>query len=125
MTEANAVSEAPAIDQAQMDHVLILRTCAPDMSSHGGFKWPESGFVEAPDWQATQECGFGLHGFLWGEGDGDLANWSPDAKWLVARVEKSTIIDLQGKVKFPRAEVIYCGERLGATNFLAEHGGSG
>jgi hypothetical protein len=48
---------------------LILRTCDKDMRSHGGFQWPRSGPVAAPDWRPVAECGGGLHGFLRGEGE--------------------------------------------------------
>jgi hypothetical protein len=92
---------------------LILRTCNANMTSHGGFQWPRSGHVAAPDWNPAPECGNGLHGFLRGEGDGDLADWSSDAVWLVAEVE--TYVDLKGKVKFPAANVIFAGGRLEAT----------
>ena len=92
---------------------LILRTCNADMTSHNGFKWPRSGHVAAPDWNPEPECGNGLHGFLRGEGDGSLADWSRDAVWLVAEVE--TYVDLEGKVKFPVAHVIFAGSRLEAT----------
>jgi hypothetical protein len=92
---------------------LILRTCNADMQSYNGFQWPRSGPVTAPDWNPKQECGHGLHGFLRGEGDGDLANWRSEALWVVAEVE--TFVDLGGKVKFPNAEVIFVGSRLDAT----------
>ena len=46
---------------------LILRTCDANMQSHGGFQWPRSGPVAAPDWNPAPECGNGLHGFLRGE----------------------------------------------------------
>ena len=92
---------------------LILRTCDADMRSYGGFQWPRSGPVAAPDWNPAPECGNGLHGFLRGEGDGSLADWSSDAIWLVAEVD--TFVDLGGKVKFPAAEVIFAGSRLEAT----------
>ena len=105
--------------------VLVLRTCNADRTSHNGFLWPEGGPVSAPDWNPEVVCGYGLHGFLWGEGDGSLANWTSDAKWLVAEVERESIVDLAGKVKFPSATVVFCGDRLGATSYLAEHGGHG
>ena len=101
----------------------ILRTCASDMSSHGGFVWPESGHVAAPDWDARPVCGYGLHGFLWGEGSGSLADWSPDAKWLVAGVTEW--VDLDGKVKFPEAWVVHCGDRLSATTHIQALGARG
>ena len=104
---------------------LVLRTCHADMTSYNGFRWPESGPVEAPDWSPVEMYGHGLHGFKWGEGQGDLADWSPEAKWLVVEVEESTIVDLDGKVKFPRGVVVHCGDRISATAYLAEHGGAG
>jgi hypothetical protein len=109
----------------QGETVLVLRTCAADMTSYGGFTWPESGRVEAPDWEPLPHCGNGLHGLLWGEGDSGLANWNDDAKWLVVEVEKESIIDLVGKVKFPRGVVVCCGTRFEATAYLYEHGGKG
>ena len=105
--------------------VLVLRTCASDMTSYNGFKWPESGSIEAPDWNPKAECGNGLHGFLWGEGNGELANWDSDAKWLVCRVPADSVVDLHGKVKFPRCEVIHCGDRASATAFIAANGAAG
>ena len=105
--------------------VLVLRTCAADMTSHGGFRWPEKGKVEAPDWDPVPECGNGLHGFLWGEGDGSLASFDASARWLVVSVEADAVVELEGKVKFPRGTVLHCGDRLTATTYLAEHGGRG
>jgi hypothetical protein len=95
---------------------LILRTCAADMTSRGGFKWPRRGKVEAPDWKPTGECGKGLHGLLWGEGGGYLLDWSEDAVWIVARVNMDDVINLGAKVKFPRATVICAGDRKAATD---------
>jgi hypothetical protein len=100
---------------------LVLRTCNVDLTAYKGFKWPESGVVEAPDWDPKPECGYGLHGLLWGEGDGSLLNWSPDAKWLVCKVVASECVELRGKVKFPRCEVVFCGDRLGATKLIQAH----
>jgi hypothetical protein len=108
----------PRVRKPEPARVLVLRTCNADMTSHGGFRWPESGPVEAPDWSPEPECGNGLHGWLWGEGDGNLGDWSPDAKWLVVSVVAADVIDLGGKVKFPRGEVVYCGDRKGATDYL-------
>jgi hypothetical protein len=83
-------------------------------SCQGFFTWPASGPVEAPDWDPTPECGHGLHGFLNGCGNGSLANWNEFANWLVVEVDSETIVDLDGKVKFPRGKVVFCGDRLGA-----------
>jgi len=105
--------------------VLVLRTCDSDLISWGEFQWPSSGPVECSDWDPTPECGHGLHGLLWGEGNGDLLNWDSDAKWLVVEVESDEIVDLRGKVKFPRGNVVYCGERDKAINLIASKAPSG
>ena len=108
------------------EHVLVLRTCNENMKSYfNSFQWPKSGHVKAPDWLPTKKCGNGLHGFLWGEGDGSLANWSPSANWLVVRVNSNQIINLGDKVKFPEGEVVLYGDRKGATDYLASNGGVG
>ena len=101
----------------------ILRTCTADMTSRDGFKWPKRGVVAAPDWEPIAECGHGLHGFLMGEGNGSLASFDPSAKWLVAEVDE--YIDLGGKVKFPRARVIYAGDRKTATDKIVALGATG
>ena len=106
--------------------VLVLRTCNADMTAYGGFKWPRRGKVEAPDWKADDTCGHGLHGLLWGAGDGSLLSWAESAKWLVVEVLASNVRtgkgDLIGKCKFPRGTVRYCGDRHGATEYLNAHG---
>jgi hypothetical protein len=107
------------------DRVLILRTCSRDMTSHGGFQWPASGPIEAPDWRDDATCGHGLHGWLDGEGDGGLGNWDADARWLVASVLKADVRDLTGKVKFPRCVVILAADRAVAAAFLRDHGTPG
>ncbi len=98
--------------------VLVLRTCNGDLTSKNNFTYPTSGPVQCPDWQPTAECGNGLHGLLWGQGSGVLLNWEPSAKWLVLRVETGDIVDLRGKVKFPKGEVVHCGDQLSATQYL-------
>ncbi len=100
--------------------VLVLRTVAADYTASCGFKWPKTGEVVAPDWKPTAKCGHGLHGALRGEGDGSLFNWSPDAVWQVVEVEKSKIVDLEGKVKFPSCKIVYAGDRLTATGLIYE-----
>jgi hypothetical protein len=104
---------------------LILRTCDKDMRSNGGFQWPKSGRVEAPDWRATKKCGEGLHGFLHGVGDGSLASWDPAAVWIAAWIDESLAIDLGGKVKFPWADVVVAGTKEEAIQFLRDNGCTG
>ena len=103
-----------------MEKVLVLRTCKADMTACGGFVWPESGECVAPDWDPTACCGYGLHGLLWGLGSGHLLSFEPDAKWMVVETDADSIVALDGgeKVKFPKCEVVYCGTREGATQYI-------
>ncbi len=104
-------------------HTLALRTCDRDMKAYGGFQWPESGTVEAPDWDPAPVCGHGLHGLLRGVGDGGLLSWDPDARWLVVQVRESDIVRIdERKVKFPKGKVIFVGDRLGALATMARLG---
>ncbi len=98
---------------------LILRTCKADMTAHSSFKWPKKGHVKAPDWKPSAECGNGLHGLLWGEGDGQLLNWASDAVWMVCKVVEADCVNLSGKVKFPACEVIHAGKQKDATDLIA------
>jgi hypothetical protein len=106
--------------------MLVLRTCKADMSSYNKFIWPESGSVKCPDWVDDYQCGHGLHGLPWGEGAGDLLNWESDAKWLVVEVDDQLIKhgqdDMLQKCKFPRGNVVFCGNRKDATDYLLAHG---
>jgi hypothetical protein len=86
------------------------------MTSSGGFVWPKSGRVEAPDWNPDPVCGGGLHGLLDGDGDGNVLDWGDAAIWLVCEIDEH--VNLNGKVKFPSANVVYCGDRQGATMYI-------
>ena len=113
----------------EVETVLVLRTCNADMTSYGGFVWPTTGPVEAPDWEPTMKCGHGLHGLLWGEGSIHYLDLSPTAKWLVFRGLASDIAhgdgDLTEKCKSRRGTVEYCGTREGAVAYLFAHGAAG
>jgi hypothetical protein len=103
------------------DLVYVLRSCKSDGTSHGGFRWPDSGPVECPDWSPAAECGHGLHGLLWGIGDWGLTALSdPNSKWYVVAVPAETVVEIGGKVKFPRGEVVYSGGLPGALTLVAE-----
>lgn len=77
-------------------------------ANHNGvFQYPEAGIVEAPDWDGKNDCGGGLHGFLWGEGDGDLADFSSEAIWLLIKVNpEDGLVIMDDKCKFRRGEVV-------------------
>jgi hypothetical protein len=100
---------------------LVLRCCNSDMSSKNGFVWPGVGGIAiAADWKDDGECGSGLHGWLYGQGDHQTSDyWSyPDAKWLVVEVEFSEIRMLGGKCKFQSGRVVFVGEKSEAAEYI-------
>jgi hypothetical protein len=105
-----------------MSKSLILRTCRADGSSKNGFVWPEVGEIaKAPDWSAIPECGSGLHGWLFGQGDHSCSSYlGPDVLWIVAEVDSDSIVMLGGKCKFPEALVLFKGDKKGATDYIIE-----
>ncbi len=105
--------------------MLILKTVNADMTAYNGFKWPAAGPVSCPDWNPAPTCGGGLHGLPWGEGNGELLSWEADAKWLVFEADDAQVVCFDGKCKTPAGTVVYCGDRFGATQYIADHGGAG
>lgn len=102
--------------------VFVLRACNSDMSSYNNFKWPTSGPVECQDWKPIAYCGNGLHGWLHGHGNGGTSNyWGDKCNWLVVKVKTKHLIDLSDKVKFKKGEVVFCGDRKGATAYILKH----
>ncbi len=95
------------------ERVLILRRCNNDGTSYGGFPWPQSGMVEAPDWSSEPECGGGLHGWPWGMGIGEGKDYDIiDDRWIVFACRPDDVIGaLEGgwKCKSKCGEVVYCG----------------
>ena len=104
-------TKLPTIKFNPKTETLVLRCCKADMTSQGEFKWPKKGVVKDTDFSKNPECGQGLHGWAKGEGDFDAWSSSPDDKWLVLAVKTNSLINLGGKVKFPSATVLYCGEK--------------
>jgi len=100
--------------------VLCLRTCKADHTSHNKFTWPSKigSLVEVADFDPAPVCGKGLHGLLWGEGAYNLLDWSPEAIWQVVEVEEKTLVDLDGKVKFPKCKLVFEGDQKTATDYL-------
>jgi len=92
----------------------LLRSCNHDFTAHGGYRWPsEVGAECRPErWDPRPVCGDGLHGFLRGEGDAGLADWSERAQWLVFSADEVTVIDQQ-KAKAAHARIEHVGQ--GAT----------
>ena len=106
----------------KQETALVLRTCNADMTAYRGFQWPNEvgAVVTAPDWAANDECGQGLHGWLFGQGDYSSSNSATksDAKWLVVEVVLADVIALGGKVKFPSCTIKHIGDKLSATSYL-------
>jgi hypothetical protein len=121
---------AKAKKSVPADDVYVLKVVGQNGEAHRGFVWPLTvgATVTAPDWQPHRECGNGLHGWLWGEGDvsasGDR-HADPASKWLVLRVAKASIVELDRKVKFPSCVVEFVGLREAAVSRMAELAGAG
>jgi hypothetical protein len=105
-----------------MSKSMVLRVCRADMSSHNGFIWPTAGHVVAPDWKATKKWGNGLHGWFEGQGYAGCSDYhsEADAKYLVLEVETDSIVHLEGKCKFPEADVVFVGNRSEVMTYIAE-----
>ncbi|MCF7536193.1 hypothetical protein [Pseudomonas petrae] len=104
---------------------LVLRTCFADLTSYGGFQWPDevSSVVEFADWNPEAVCGGGGHGWLFGQGDAGASSsiGIADAKWLVVEVPLPSVVALGGKVKFPSCIIRHIGDKTSATQYLLEH----
>ena len=104
-------------------YVLIMRTVDANRQSRGGFQYPPVGqMVEATDWSPRAECGNGLHGWLWGEGDGSLGEFGGGHQVLVLRARADETVQIGAdKVKCRRGRVVYCGSAAGAVQVLHKH----
>ena len=103
--------------------VLVLRTCANDMSDHAGQVWPDAGLVVCKHWKPSKKLENGLVGLLWGEGSSTQLSLRADAKWVVCEVHIDQIIKLDedGMIKFPEAEVVHTGTQDSSINYIAAH----
>lgn len=98
--------------------VYGIRSVRDDMMSRSDFRWPASGWVECPDWKLVAECGHGLH-FL-RPGDNAPGEWY-DGPIMVVRADASDVVELNGKCKARRVEVVHVGDIASATTYMAEH----
>jgi hypothetical protein len=102
--------------------VLVLRSCKPDMSSQNNFVWPTEGPVKCPDWKDNNECGNGLHGWLWGTGNFSLKYKEVGARWLVVEVNADDIRELgKEKVKYPEGNVLFTGTFKSTYDFVMKY----
>ena len=111
---------ASALECSPTEICFLLRTCDEDLKSRGDFQWPSSGLVSAPDWDPKPECGNGLHGLLSGEGDGSLLSKENTAKWMVIAAVKSEVVEIDRKVKVPKAYVVFVGSKKDATDMIVK-----
>ena len=106
--------KAPKKPTMLTPYVLVLRKSQRGIDgkiiSYQGFVWPEKGEVKCPDWEPTDECGNGLHGLLWANGNWSLmAGYGQNKVAQVVKVYQYVKIG-NDKIKFPSGEVIYTGE---------------
>ena len=94
---------------------MILRSCNNDFTSafDSTFCWPsEIGAIVKPvSWNPEPICGYGLHGFQYGEGDYSLADMSDSAQWIVFSGDEIVSVD-NSKVKTNRATILHIGQGL-------------
>jgi hypothetical protein len=120
--ETTTATPAPPSWTPSDGKALVLRTCAPDLTSYAGYAWPGIGeTATAPDWDPTPTCGRGLHGLLWVAGNASLLSSAADAVWLVVEVDAASCIDLDRKVKFPVALVVHAGTRQECVDLIQQH----
>ena len=110
-------------------YVLLVKCVTSDMTSYGGFAWPESGPVKPDAWsrKATCESG-GLFGWPLGIGVGLGKDIIPNGRWLVFRAKPENVINIEyGKAKAVPGEdgslpeVVYCGTMAGAMLMTMKH----
>jgi len=99
------------------NEILVLRTTDKDGSAYGGFKWPQSGMVEAPDWDGKPDCGGGLHGLPKGVGDGGLLDADGVAQIVKVNIDDG-YVEFEQKCKFRRGEVVFWGDLREAANIV-------
>ena len=112
------VSEIPEI--APENKILVLRTCTRNdqgqLTGYGGFPWPESGPVTAPErWNPEWgkqpddlilgygldiQCGGGLHGISEIDDDWGMLNWDIGAQAMIVATDATKLIRVGAKIKF-------------------------
>ena len=104
--------------------VLALKILyANGQSYHNKFQYPGVGHtVSAPDWMPSEDCGQGLHGYLWGHGDITVSLYNPGELLLYQVHEVGEYISLTGKIKYPSALVVEEFDSIiDALNFIEYH----
>ncbi len=105
----DTVEQAPWAPPAEYRGIGI-RTVDKNFRAYGGFSWPKSGYVAAPDWDKSPQCGGGLHMLPNGDGDWGLMSWDLDAIAQVCEYDKREAVSVDGdKIKVPQCNVIKTG----------------
>lgn len=78
------------------EYGYMLRKNAPGSQGYEGFQWPQSGYVEAPEWDGRADNNKGLFGYLGGVGDIRLGtpgryNRGPEEDWMVFKIRLDEI----------------------------------
>jgi hypothetical protein len=129
MKTKNKASETPSVEPHNFTHngdkVLILRRCDKSRVSKNNFKYPSDvgSVVECPDWNSKKECGGGLHGWPWGFGLGQGADYDLGDVWLVIGAKPADVVgELENgwKCKFRTGVIRYDGTFAGALAMLRD-----
>lgn len=95
----------------------FVKCVAADMTSRGGFVWPQWGPIEPARWTKDMRCGNGLHGWdVFSENtniDFSVASilGRRAIQWVLFSALKQDVIQLGGKVKVKKAHVHFVGSR--------------
>ena len=103
------------------EYVLFLKCVNSDMTSYGGFVWPESGPVAPDKWSREPNCeSGGLFGWPWGFGIGSGRVPDATARWLVFQAKPEDVVWVDGKAKTRCGEVTHCGTMASAFAVIAD-----
>lgn len=106
-------------------HALVLVSLNPDHTDCSGNKYPDSGYVEAEEYQPNKNILQGLYGIVWGQYKTESwLNTDPKAKWRVVRIEQNDelycVDSYQNLVKFRAGLVVFSGTREECENHIAK-----
>ena len=89
--------------------IKVLKAVPASGMTRNDFPWPESGQVECPDWIPHNECGNGLHAWIWEESPtSEGCSLEEGMTFRVVEIDDSqeNMVKLEGKIKFHRGNVV-------------------
>ena len=89
--------------------IKVLKAVPASGMTRNDFPWPESGQVECPDWIPHNECGNGLHAWIWEESltpEGCTLEEGMTFRVVEIDDSKENMVRLEGKIKFHRGDVV-------------------